>query len=259
MFLRLDDFKYQEFNGVRELAEGAERYLRAHGTSQEKGTVAEYPNERTIRYYLSEGLLESPNEKRGVASVFGYSHLLSLVLIKKLQSEGLPISVIRILIRNKSDDELEKLINEEVRLFTSVKDLESYRSSSGHTDDDDVKVIKGTGEDLRLDSYDRSGSNATKYLNSLRTDRGGKTEREPPKISPPLFFQSAEGWTDSDTQALRSMAPDPPEEWRRHEILPGLELHVSSRFKMPEDTDLRKRLFLLIDAILSSVRRPEDK
>lgn len=257
MILRQENLGGPEFHGVRELAEEAERYIRAHGTIQEKGTVSEYPNERTVRYYLSEGLLEPPIDKRGVASVFGYNHLLSLVLIKKLQSEGLPINVIKLLIKDKSNEELEKLISEEVRLFTSVEDLETYRETHGHTDDSDVKVLKGSGGDLRLDPFGQHGSRATNYLNSLRSERGREDEPHPSKMMPPLFSRPNEDPGDPDGEPLFSVSRLPAEEWRRHEILPGLELHVSSRFRTPKSTDLKKRLFLLIEKILESGRRSD--
>ena len=51
MMTELENQKGAEFYGVKELADAAERVLRTSGTSQDKGTVVEYPNERTIRYY----------------------------------------------------------------------------------------------------------------------------------------------------------------------------------------------------------------
>jgi DNA-binding transcriptional MerR regulator len=99
------------------------------GQTQGKGTVAEYPNERTVRYYISSGLLTSASEKRGLKSVFGYEHLLKLLTIKKLQADGLPISVIKDLISDKSIEDLEKLFGEEIRVFDEREELESFRQA----------------------------------------------------------------------------------------------------------------------------------
>lgn len=49
---------------------------------------------RTIRYYISEGLVPAP-VKRGPASYYREDHLNRLVLIRKYQSEGLPLDLIR--------------------------------------------------------------------------------------------------------------------------------------------------------------------
>ena len=109
----LAHLKNSRFHGVKELADAAEELLREIGPSQERGTVAEYPNERTVRYYISEGLLPEPMGKAGSASIFGYEHLVTLVAIKKLQSEGLPISVIKGVIEGRSIEQLESLLGSE--------------------------------------------------------------------------------------------------------------------------------------------------
>lgn len=49
---------------------------------------------RTIRYYISEGLVPAP-VKRGPASYYREDHLNRLLLIRKYQAEGLPLDLIR--------------------------------------------------------------------------------------------------------------------------------------------------------------------
>jgi DNA-binding transcriptional MerR regulator len=49
---------------------------------------------RTIRYYISEGLVPAP-VRRGPASYYREDHLNRLVLIRKYQAEGLPLDLIR--------------------------------------------------------------------------------------------------------------------------------------------------------------------
>ncbi|HSL55153.1 MAG TPA: MerR family transcriptional regulator, partial [Pyrinomonadaceae bacterium] len=68
------------------------------------------PDERTIRYYLAEGLIQTPEERQGTASVFTYLNLLQLLTVKKLQAEHLPIRKIRELVAGKSEQELETLL-----------------------------------------------------------------------------------------------------------------------------------------------------
>ena len=49
---------------------------------------------RTIRYYVAQGLLPSP-EAAGPATRYGEGHLRRLRLIKRMQREHLPLSEIR--------------------------------------------------------------------------------------------------------------------------------------------------------------------
>jgi DNA-binding transcriptional MerR regulator len=106
----LNNLKGKKYLGVAELAKAATTVLSKSDSNQEKGTVTEYPDERTVRFYLSEGLIPAPNEKKGTSTVFGYEHLLALLTIKKLQTEHLPIRKIREIINGKTEKELEKIL-----------------------------------------------------------------------------------------------------------------------------------------------------
>ena len=96
--------------GLPEFAQAGERILAEMDLEQARGTVSSVPDERTIRYYMAEGLIQPPEEKQGTASVFGYLNLLQLVTVKKLQAEHLPIRKIRELVAGKSEEELETLL-----------------------------------------------------------------------------------------------------------------------------------------------------
>lgn len=239
----LDRLKNVEYTGVRELARAAEHFLRSSGTSQEKGTVKDFPNERTIRYYITEGLLDQAIEKRGVTSIFGYEHLLTLLVIKKLQSDGLPINVIKTLIAGRSVEELEKLFGEEVHTFTSERELEDFRRSIGHTDDSEVQRVALPMAAAAPPPPESQKKNAAKeYLRSLLI---GPERREEPEL--PTMARSA----------APVPAPGPPgsSDWRRYEIVPGVELHIARSFRPTQDKGFRKRLLVLIDGILQSRER----
>lgn len=239
MVKQLEDLKDIEYHGVRELARAAEHFLRTTGTIQGKGTVADYPNERTIRYYITEGLLDQAIEKRGVTSVFGYEHLLTLLVVKKLQSDGLPISVIKNLIAGKAIEELEKLLGEEVHVFTDQDELDKFRASIGHTDDTEVVTLASMAPPPMAASPPPKKNDAKEYLESLLFERGEKREsasaRRPSPPQPPL----SRGTSD----------------WRRYELLPGVEIHISRSFRAPKDANWRQRLLVLIDGILDSRER----
>jgi len=232
---KLEKFKNLKFSGVRELAEAARTALEFAGTSQDRATVKEYPSERAVRYYITEGLLDQALERSGVKSVFGYEHLITLLTIKKLQSDGLPINVIRTLITGKSVEELEKLFGEEIRVFTRRDDLEAYRKSIGHFDDTEVLELDAPSFALADLEPEVRRNEAKDYLESLLLQGQGNKPRRFPNARSPLP-PSAPATSD----------------WRRYEIVTGVELHISRSFRPPMDEAFRQQMLVLIDGILQS-------
>ena len=102
--------KGKKYVGLPEFARVSEQILAEMNLEQLRGTVTSVPDERTIRYYMAEGLVQTPEEKQGTASVFGYVNLLQLLTVKKLQAEHLPIRKIRELVAGKSEQELETML-----------------------------------------------------------------------------------------------------------------------------------------------------
>jgi DNA-binding transcriptional MerR regulator len=102
--------KGRKYVGLPEFARVGGQIVAELQLEQERGTVTSVPDERTIRYYLAEGLIQTPEERQGTASVFNYLNLLQLLTVKKLQAEHLPIRKIRELVAGKSEQELEMLL-----------------------------------------------------------------------------------------------------------------------------------------------------
>jgi len=65
---------------------------------------------RTIRYYVAQGLLPSP-EAAGPATRYGEGHLARLRLIKRLQREHLPLAGIRVRLERMGDEEVRALLD----------------------------------------------------------------------------------------------------------------------------------------------------
>ncbi len=61
-------------------------------------------SQRTVRYYIAEGLLRSPGQ--GPAARYDEGHLLRLRLIRRLQRSHLPLAEIRNRLRGLNDDEV---------------------------------------------------------------------------------------------------------------------------------------------------------
>jgi DNA-binding transcriptional MerR regulator len=102
--------KGRKYVGLPEFARVSGQLVSELQLEQQRGTVTSVPDERTIRYYLAEGLIQTPEERQGTASVFSYLNLLQLLTVKKLQAEHLPIRKIRELVAGKSEQELETLL-----------------------------------------------------------------------------------------------------------------------------------------------------
>lgn len=107
---RLRQLRSRKFIGAVELADEAARLVADLVPRQDRASVAEVPDERIVRYYSTEGLISAPEGRQGTAAVYGYTHLLQLLVIKRLQADHLPIRKIRELVEGKSVAELEKLL-----------------------------------------------------------------------------------------------------------------------------------------------------
>ncbi len=107
---RVERERGRKYVGLPEFANVCERIVSGLDLEQERGTVTVVPDERTIRYYIAEGLIQSSDEKQGTASVFSYLNLLQLVAVKKLQAGHLPIRKIREVVAGKNEQELETLV-----------------------------------------------------------------------------------------------------------------------------------------------------
>ena len=64
---------------------------------------------RTVRYYVAQGLLPSP-EQAGPSTRYGEGHLARLRLIRRLQKEHLPLAEIRGRLVALGDEEVERLL-----------------------------------------------------------------------------------------------------------------------------------------------------
>ena len=77
---------------------------------QEDNKVTEIPTVRTIRYYISSGLVDKAIDYKGSAAIYGYRHLLQLVAIKHLQANNFQIKKIGEIIQGLTNEELEGLL-----------------------------------------------------------------------------------------------------------------------------------------------------
>ncbi|MFZ2089611.1 MAG: MerR family transcriptional regulator, partial [Desulfobaccales bacterium] len=95
-----------------ELVETANHLISLVVPEQPSDRVAETLNERTLRYYITEGLIDRPLGKEGTAALYGCRHLLQILSVKLLQGSFLPIRRIREILADKSNEEMEMILAE---------------------------------------------------------------------------------------------------------------------------------------------------
>ena len=76
---------------IEELAAQAALVLSEARLAQASGRVTDVPNPRTIRYYVTCGLVAPPARYRGRLALYDERHLVQLVAIKRLQARGLSL------------------------------------------------------------------------------------------------------------------------------------------------------------------------
>lgn len=89
---------------MEELVETAEALVGSIAPRQTKYKVSERPDARTIRYYVTQGLLPKPVGYDGGRARYSGSHLLRLVWIKKLQAEHHTLSRIARVLDGATDE-----------------------------------------------------------------------------------------------------------------------------------------------------------
>jgi hypothetical protein len=70
---------------IRELAAEVAAQLERYDAA-DNGQVRAVPDERSIRYYTTLGLIDRPAAMRGRTALYGRRHLAQLVAIKRLQA-----------------------------------------------------------------------------------------------------------------------------------------------------------------------------
>jgi hypothetical protein len=94
---------------IRELAAASAAAVEANALRASNRRVTELPDERTIRWYATIGLLDRPSGRRGRTSLYGERHLLQLLAIKRRQAEGRTIAEIQQELLGATDRTLRRI------------------------------------------------------------------------------------------------------------------------------------------------------
>jgi DNA-binding transcriptional MerR regulator len=98
---------------MEELVTSAHQLLAELAPKQSRYKVTERPDARTIRYYINSDLLPRPFSYEGGRARYSGTHLIRLLLIKKLQAEHYSLRKIASMLEGATDQEvLEELLYE---------------------------------------------------------------------------------------------------------------------------------------------------
>jgi DNA-binding transcriptional MerR regulator len=92
---------------LRDLAALVGAVLDASAVTPINAAARAQPSERTIRFYVTKGLV-SPPEGRGTAATYSYRHFLQLLWIKLRQMEGATLAAITKEMQDQTGDVLER-------------------------------------------------------------------------------------------------------------------------------------------------------
>lgn len=94
---------------ARGLAAHVTALVDAAGMRPTNASARAAPSARSVRYYVSNGLLDRP-EGTGTSATYGYKHFLQLLAIKIRQREGQSLDKIKAEIAGMTGDVLERKI-----------------------------------------------------------------------------------------------------------------------------------------------------
>ncbi len=94
---------------IEQLRDAVSAALEAGYDGPPNGRVRDVPDERTIRYYTTLGLIDRALEMRGRTALYGRRHLLQLVAIKKLQAQGQALALVQRTLAGQTDAALQQL------------------------------------------------------------------------------------------------------------------------------------------------------
>lgn len=103
--------EYREFApwNLHDLTAVTGALLEASGVRPTNAAAAVRPTDRTIRYYVTRGIV-SPPDGRGTSATYTYRHLLQVLSIKLRQMEGAPLSRIAEELEEQAGDIVERRV-----------------------------------------------------------------------------------------------------------------------------------------------------
>jgi DNA-binding transcriptional MerR regulator len=90
----------------------AVRDVLGRAPAPDDGRVARFPDERTIRYYQTLGLIGRPLRYEGREALYGFEHLVRVVAVKLLQNQGFSLAQVQVALASTDVHKLEAAVIE---------------------------------------------------------------------------------------------------------------------------------------------------
>jgi len=156
------------------------------------GRIRDVPDRRTIRYYITLGLLDRPLEMRGRTALYGRRHLCQLVAIKRLQTKGLSLTEVQQRLLGLPDAALRRLAQVPEAESRGL-DEKSHATPDEAADRRESAFWKAPPASARLDTTPALAPTTT--LQGVTLDVGVT-----------LLFETLRPVDDDDLQAIRAVA-----------------------------------------------------
>jgi DNA-binding transcriptional MerR regulator len=183
--------------------------------------VKEEINTRLVRSYTSQRLMDEAIRQNRYA-FYTYRHLLQLLLVKRLLSDGIGTTAIDDLLTSKTNEELKNLLVGGVQInITTAHPILTQTSNSSNS--------------------------ALDFLSDLKGKRSRSSIQD--SLIPPTANKSTMSALDKTNDNQKSLNSE--ENWTRLKILDGLELHIRDDFVYPNSIKERESLMELFQNILS--------
>ena len=202
---------------------------------------------RLLRHYSSLGLVDE-SERIGREALYRYRHLLQVLSLRTLQREGWNSKAIAGFCSRDNID-LEAFLNgrdptSESTLEESQTSQSAPRAAAPSQHISQAPSKKSAKLEIAADQIaaplEREESNresALDFLGSVRARRSASPTQAMPAPLPAFLLHDP---------------PRPPERWKRIEIAPGLELHVSDRYRRARSSGDKQRLLEVISTALET-------
>ncbi|MBA4421348.1 MAG: hypothetical protein C0391_09395 [Anaerolinea sp.] len=217
-----------------------QQYL-IHEVAEEAGVST-----RTIRYYISEGLLPPP-ATRGRYSYYDPAYIDLIRLIRSLKDSYLPLKEIKMLVQNITPERVHELLQASNKL-RELQQETGFEASAAQDDQDEStaagyintvmqrKLVHRVAEEVTHAKPFSPQSHADRAMNNrIDTDQSGAKEipafmRRRSQSSAPTPADHDEGRISyMSSMPMESKATDVPqgkEAWQQYPILEGVELNI---------------------------------
>lgn len=210
--------------------------------------VREEVNPRLVRQYTTLGMVDAPL-KEGREARYTYRHLLQLLVTRRLLAEGYGSAVIAKLLAGKDEAALETLLQGEAQI-TMAPENPALSFLQGLSDR--VMAKKQAPPPPPAPPAMRAAAAPPPPAPAPRA----REERAKLEEAPPLMMEGA-AFSELDAErVLDELSPPTPSTWIRHELAPGLELHVRDDYPVPTSPSDRQAI---ADAILDVLQADDDR